>query len=81
VHKVVHRTQRVHRIVIPPSPDGDGVFIQAHYTISENIVEINRLKVHTIIDDYIGSDISDSLDLISHLFMTKLVESDLNSIL
>ena len=81
MHKVVHRTQRVHRIVIPPSPDGDGVFIQAHYTISENIVEINRLKVHTIIDDYIGSDISDSLDLISHLFMTKLVESDLNSIL
>ena len=81
MHKVVHRTQKVHRIVIPPSPDGDGVFIQAHYTISENIVEINRLKVHTIIDDYIGSDISDSLDLISHLFMTKLVESDLNSIL
>ena len=81
MHKVVHRTQKVHRIVIPPSPDGDGVFIQAHYTISENIVEINRLKVHTIIDDYIGSDISDSLDFISHLFMTKLVESDLNSIL
>jgi len=81
VHKVVHRTQKVHRIVIPPSPDGDGVFIQAHYTISENIVEINRLRVHTIIDNYIGSDISDNLDLISHLFMTKLVESDLNSIL
>ena len=81
MHKVVHRTQKVHRIVIPPSPDGDGVFIQAHYTISENIVEINRLRVHTIIDNYIGSDISDNLDLISHLFMTKLVESDLNSIL
>ena len=81
MHKVVHRTQKVHRIVIPPSPDGDGVFIQAHYTISENIVEINKLRVHTIIDDYIGSDIGESLDIISHLFMTKLVESDLNSIL
>ena len=81
MHKVVRRTQKVHRIVIPPSPDGDGVFIQAHYTISENIVEITRLRVHTIIDDYIGSDMSEGLDLISHLFMTKLVEADLNSIL
>ena len=80
MHKVVRRTQKVHRIVIPPSPDGDGVFIQAHYTISENIVEINRLRVHTIIDNYIGSDISDNLDLISHLFMTKLVEADLNEL-
>ena len=81
MHKVVHRTQKVHRIVIPPSPDGDGVFIQAHYTISENIVEIDRLRVHTIVDDYVGSDISETLDLISQLFMTKLVEADLNSIL
>ena len=81
MHKVVHRTQKVHRIVIPPSPDGDGVFIQAHYTISKNIVEINRLRVHTIVDGYIGSDMSEDLDLISHLFMTKLIESDLNDIL
>ena len=81
MHKVVHRTQKVHRIVIPPSPDGDGVFIQAHYTISENIVEIDRLRVHTIVDDQIGSDMSENLDLISQLFMTKLVEADLNSVL
>ena len=81
MHKVVRRTQKVHRIVIPPSPDGDGVFIQAHYTVSENIVEIDRLRVHTIVDDYIGSDIGETLDLISHLFMTKLVEADLNNIL
>ena len=81
MHKVVHRTQKVHRIVIPPSPDGDGVFIQAHYTVSKNIVEITKLRVHTIIDDCIGSDMGKDLDLISHLFMTKLVESDLNSVL
>ena len=81
MHKVVPRTQKVHRIIIPPSPDGDGVFIQAHYTISENIVEIDRLRVHTIVDDQIGSDMSENLDLISQLFMTKLVEADLNSIL
>ena len=81
MHKVVHRTQKVHRIVIPPSPDGDGVFIQAHYTVLKNIVEIDRLRVHTIVDDYIGSDIGETLDIISHLFMTKLVEADLNSVL
>ena len=81
MHKVVRRTQKVHRIVIPPSPDGDGVFIQAHYTLSKNIVEINRLRVHTIVDDIIGCDIGEDLDIISHLFMTKLVESDLNSVL
>ena len=77
----MHRTQKVHRIVIPPSPDGDGVFIQAHYTVLKNIVEIDRLRVHTIVDDYIGSDIGETLDIISHLFMTKLVEADLNSVL
>ena len=81
MHKVVHRTQKVHRIVIPPSPDGDGVFIQAHYTLSEKIIEITKLRVHTIIGDIVGDDISEQIDLISHLFMTKLVESDLNSIL
>ena len=77
----MHRTQKVHRIVIPPSPDGDGVFIQAHYTVLKNIVEIDRLRVHTIVDDYIGSDIGETLDIIIHLFMTKLVEADLNSVL
>jgi len=81
VHKVVRSVNNIHRIVIPPSPDGDGVFIQAHYTVSENIVEITKLRVHTIIDDCIGSDMGKDLDLISHLFMTKLVESDLNSVL
>ena len=76
----MHRTQKVHRIVIPPSPDGDGVFIQAHYTVSENIVEITKLRVHTIVDDIIGCDMGENLDIISHLFMTKLVEADLNEL-
>ena len=70
----------IHRIVIPPSLDGDGVFIQAHYTLSENIVEITKLRVHTIIDDVIGCDMGENLDIISHLFMTKLVEADLKEL-
>ena len=81
MHRVVHKVEKVHRIVIPPSPDGDGVFIQAHYTLSKNIVEINRLRVHTIVDDIIGCDMGEDLDIISHLFMTKLVEADLNNVL
>ena len=80
MHKVVRSVNNIHRIVIPPSPDGDGVFIQAHYTLSKNIVEINRLRVHTIVGDTIGCDIGEDLDIISHLFMTKLVEADLNEL-
>jgi len=81
VHRVVHSVKKIHRIVIPPSPDGDGVFIQAHYTLSEKIIEITKLRVHTIVDGIIGCDMDQTLDLISHLFMTKLVEADLNNVL
>ena len=70
----------IHRIVIPPSLHGDGVLIQAHYTIARNIIEIVKLKVHTIIDDVVGGDMGEDLDFISHLFMTKLVEADLNEL-
>jgi hypothetical protein len=70
----------IHRIIIPPSPSGDGVLIQAHYTITKNIISIIKLRVHTIIDDVIGCDMDEDLDLISHLFMTKLVEADLNKL-
>ena len=76
----MHNVNNIHRIVIPPSLDGDGVFIQAHYTLSENIVEITKLRVHTIIDDVIGCDMGENLDIISHLFMTKLVEADLKEL-
>tara|TARA_R110000824_G_scaffold343147_1_gene529723 strand:+ start:398 stop:622 length:225 start_codon:yes stop_codon:yes gene_type:complete len=71
----------VHRIVIPSSSIEEGVLIQADYTVSKNLVEIVKLRVHTIIGDIVGDDISEQIDLISHLFMTKLVESDLNSVL
>ena len=67
----------VHRVVIPPSPDGDGVLIQAQYTSFDKLIEIVKISVHNIIDDVIGSDISENLDLISELFMVKLVEADL----
>jgi len=77
---VVHSVKKIHRIVIPPSPEGDGILIQAHYNIIKNIVEITKLRVHTIIDDIIGCDTGEKLDLISHLFMTKLVEADLNEL-
>ena len=70
----------VHRVVILPSPEGDGVLIQADYTVNKNLIEIIKLRVHTILDDIIGDDISEQIDLISHLFMTKLVEADLNEL-
>ena len=70
----------VHRVVIPPSPEGDGLLIQADYTVNKKLIEIIKLRVHTILDDIIGDDISEQIDLISHLFMTKLVEADLNEL-
>ena len=70
----------IHRIIIPSSLHGDGVVIQAHYTVSKNLIKILKLTVHTIIDDIIGCDIGEDIDLISHLFMTKLVEADLNEL-
>ena len=70
----------VHRVVIPPSPEGDGLLIQADYTVNKKLIEIIKLRVHTILDNIIGDDISEQIDLISHLFMTKLVEEDLNEL-
>ena len=70
----------VHRVVIPPSPEGDGLLIQADYTVNKNLIKIIKLRVHTILDNIIGDDISEQIDLISHLFMTKLVEEDLNEL-
>ena len=70
----------VHRVVIPPSPEGDGLLIQADYTVNKNLIKIIKLRVHTILDNIIGDDISEQIDLISHLFMTKLVEADLNEL-
>ena len=68
----------IHRVVIPPSLDGDGVLVQAHYTINKNIISISKLQVYTIVDGILGNDMGEDLDLISHLFITKLVEADLN---
>ena len=68
----------IHRVIIPPSPEGDGVFIQAHYVFDKNIICITKLGVYTIVDGTIGYNIGEDLDLISHLFMTKLIESEVN---
>ena len=68
---------KIHRVYIPPSPSGEGVLIQAQYSIIDKLVEIVRMSVHNIVDDIIGEDISENLDLISELFMVKLVEADL----
>ena len=68
----------IHRIIIPPSPEGDGALIQARYTIEENIIYIKKLRIYTIINGIIGCDIGEGLDLMSHLFMTKLLEAELN---
>lgn len=68
----------IHRVIIPPSPEGDGVFIQAHYVFDKNIICIIKLGVYTIVNGIIGCNIGEDLDLISHLFMTKLIESELN---
>ena len=68
----------IHRVIIPPSPEGDGVVIQAHYAFDKNIVCITKLGVYTIVDGIIGYNIGEDLDLISHLFMTKLLEAELN---
>ena len=68
----------IHRVIIPPSPAGDGVLVQAQYTLDEQFIKISKLQVHTVIDGIVGEDIGEELDLISHLFITKLVEADLN---
>ena len=68
---------KIHRVCIPPSPAGEGVLIQAQYSVIDKLIEIVKISVHSIIDDVIGEDISENLDLISELFMVKLVEADL----
>lgn len=68
----------IHRVIIPPSPEGDGVVIQAHYAFDKNIICITKLGVYTIVDGIIGYNIGEDLDLMSHLFMTKLLEAELN---
>ena len=68
----------IHRIIIPPSPEGGGALIQAHYTFDKNIVCIIKLGVYTIVNGIIGRNIGEELDFISRLFMTKLLEAELN---
>ena len=68
----------IHRVLIPPSPCGDGVLIQAQYTLDKKNVNVFKLHVYTIVNGMIGNDIGEDLDLISHLFITKLVEADFN---
>tara|TARA_R110002020_G_scaffold183402_3_gene379734 strand:+ start:709 stop:945 length:237 start_codon:yes stop_codon:yes gene_type:complete len=68
----------IHRVIIPPSPEGDGALIQAHYVFDKNIICITKLGVYTIVNGIIGCDIGENLDLISHLFMTKLIEAEVN---
>jgi len=68
----------IHRIIIPPSPAGDGALIQAQYVFDKDIVCILKLGVYNIVNGIIGSNMGEELDLISHLFMTKLVEVELN---
>ena len=65
-------------MIIPPSPEGDGVVIQAHYVFDKNIIRIIKLGVYTIVNGIIGSNVGEKLDMISHLFMTKLIEAELN---
>ena len=65
-------------MIIPPSPGGDGALVQAQYTLDKNIVSISKLQVYHIINGILGDDIGEKLDLVSHLFITKLVEADLN---
>ena len=54
------------------------MLVQAQYTLDEQFIKISKLQVHTVIDGIVGEDIGEELDLISHLFITKLVEADLN---
>tara|TARA_R110001583_G_C5317590_1_gene376827 strand:- start:172 stop:399 length:228 start_codon:yes stop_codon:yes gene_type:complete len=68
----------IHRVIVPPSPEGDGALIQAQYTLDKNIVSISKLQVYHVINGILGDDIGEKLDLVSHLFITKLVEADLN---
>jgi len=68
----------IHRIIIPPSPEGGGALIQAHYTLDKNIVCIIKLGVYTIVNGMIGRNIGEELDSISYHFMTKLLEVELN---
>jgi hypothetical protein len=70
----------IHRVIIPPSSEGDGVLVQAQYTLDGEFIKISKLHVHTVIDGVVGKDIGEELDLISHLFITKLVEADFNEL-
>ena len=70
----------IHRVIIPPSSKGDGVLVQAHYTLDDEFIKISKLQVHIVVDDVVGDDIGEELDLISHLFITKLVEADFNEL-
>ena len=56
------------------------MLIQAQYTLDKKDVNVFKLQVYTIVDGIIGNDIGEDLDLISHLFITKLVEADFNEI-
>jgi len=68
----------IHRVIIPPSPQGGGVLIQAQYTLDKNIVSINRLQVYNIINGVVGSNIEGELDIVSRIFVRQLIETDLN---
>ncbi len=67
-------------MIIPPSSEGDGVLVQAQYTLDGEFITISKLQVHVVIDNIIGENIGEELDLISHLFITKLVEADFNEL-
>tara|TARA_R110000824_G_scaffold349911_1_gene536816 strand:- start:3635 stop:3862 length:228 start_codon:yes stop_codon:yes gene_type:complete len=67
----------IHRVIIPETESKDGIVINTKYSLENGNALIDSMKIYTVVDGLIGRDISDTLDLFCHLWLTKLVTEEL----
>ena len=70
----------IHRTYIPESDYGPGILVHTFYEFKKSIPCITEMKVYYVDNNKVGKNISDELDIFSHLYLTKLVTEELSLI-
>jgi len=70
----------IHRTYIPESEHGPGILVHSYYEFEHSVPCITNMRVYYVHKKEVGKDIADELDIVSHLYLTKLITEELKEL-
>jgi len=62
---------KIHRVFLPSPEEGDGILVDAYWSLDDGQPKVDNLKIHFILLEEVGKDVSNQIELSIYLWLAR----------